>query len=137
MSNNDNITHYQTAVAWADIVLERWERKILTLKVIDTGELLNSLMHQVETDSNGNPNKIVFAFLYYGIFPDMGVGKGTTLEQRDDSTRKRKQWYSKQLWREVRTLGTIIAEKYGERAANAVNLFEARSKREKLKRGTI
>jgi len=125
MSNE--LTNYQVAQEWADIVLERWIRNISRLKIKETGELLRSLQAHVEQDANGNPSKITFAFMYYGIFPDMGVGRGVKYDEVVSSNRKKKPWYSKQFIKEVNILGTIIAEKYGEKAAYAVALFENRS----------
>jgi len=115
---------YEVAAAWANIVLERWIRNIIRLKVIDTGELLRSLQHQVEIDSNGDPQKITFAFVYYGIFPEMGVGKG--IKYGEESERKKKPWYSKQMMREVNIFGRIMAEMYGEQAVDAMRLIETK-----------
>jgi hypothetical protein len=98
---------YQTAVRWADIVIERWQAKIKALDVIDTGALLNSFKASVIADANGEPGKVTFAFLYYGRFADMGAG----------GFRERKPWYSGVFLREVNRLGVLMATKYGYNAA--------------------
>jgi hypothetical protein len=119
----DENTTYEMAKEWADIVLERWIRNIVALDVVDTGELLRSLKAQVEQDSGGNPTKIVFSFLYYGLFADMGVGRGVKLPDAGNGNRKKKPWYSKQLWKEVHILSRLMAEKYGQQATEAIALF--------------
>lgn len=101
---------------WADIVIERWIRKVNALQVYDTGELLKSFEAQVMADSNGNPEKVTFLFLYYGKFPDMGVGRGVKLGDAPGN-RQRKPWYSSVFLREVYALGRLLAEKYGIDAA--------------------
>lgn len=113
--------------AWADIVIQRWETKISRLGIIETQELLRSFTSQVELDAQGDPFKITFTFLYYGIFPDMGVGKGVKYDQVAGSNRRAKPWYSKQLASEIRKLAGFMAERYGERAQEAIRLIENRS----------
>ena len=66
----------QSVRRWADIVIERWQKKIQELDVIDTGELYKSVSSQVISDAAGDPVKITFTFLYYGRFSDMGAGMG-------------------------------------------------------------
>ena len=109
---------------WADIVIQRWISNVSKLKVIETSELMRSFTSQVHTDANGDASKIVFTFLYYGIFPDMGVGKGVTYDKVSQSNRRAKPWYSTQFFREVRKLGYIMAERYGEKAMEAISLIE-------------
>lgn len=111
-------------IEWAEIVIQRWLSKISRLDVIDTGELMRSFTSQVITDAAGNADKIAFTFLYYGIFPDMGVGKGITSDRVGQSSRRPKPWYSRQFFNEVKKLGYIMAEKYGEKALEAISIIE-------------
>lgn len=110
---------------WADIVLDRWKSRIEFFHIGDTGDLLRSLQAQVETDSNGDPKKIVFLYLYYGRFVDMGVGGNITLDDVPDPSGHRipKPWYSKVFIREVEKLGSMMAAKYGWDAAEAIQAF--------------
>lgn len=118
-----------TAERWAEIVIERWIRKINELQVIDTGDLLRSFEASVAADANGDPYKITFTMLYYGIFPDMGVGAGVHLGEESD-TRKRKPWYSSVFIGQVNKLGTLMAERYGIDAAQVpLRAFEGLSHR--------
>ena len=73
------MNYREMAERWADIVIERWIRKIQSLNIGSTGDLLKSLEAQVAVDANGDPQKITFLYLYYGIFTDMGVGKNVKL----------------------------------------------------------
>lgn len=104
------------AERWAEIVIERWIRKIQSLNIGSTGELLKSLQAHVAVDANGNPAKITFLYLYYGIFTDMGVGRGVKLGDKSE-TRKKKPWYSSVFLKEVNILGRKMAERYGYEAA--------------------
>lgn len=112
-----------TVRAWADIVIERWKKRMEELEVGDTGELLRSFEAQVTADSNGDPAKVTFTFLYYGRFPDMGVGRGITLADAPHPSRKVKPWYSKTFLAEVNKLGRMMAAKYGLEAALEISAF--------------
>lgn len=115
------------AERWADIVIERWIRKIRTLDIGTTGELLKSLQAHVELDAEGNPAKITFLYLYYGIFVDMGVGRGVRLGD-SAAIKRRKPWYSSVFLKEVNILGREMAERYGYDAATVpVRAFEGLS----------
>lgn len=65
-----------TLEAWADIVIKNWIAKIIKLRAYDTKALVRSFEQHVWENANGNPERVVFAFLYYGRFVDMGVGEG-------------------------------------------------------------
>lgn len=127
---------YEILKEWADIVIQRWLSKINQLKVIDTTELLRSFTSQIYTDSKGDPVKVVFAFLYYGIFPDMGVGRGVKYEDVPTSNRQAKPWYSNQFHREVIKLGYLMAERYGEKAMEAISIIESKDFIKTEKNGT-
>lgn len=106
----------EMAERWAGYVIERWIRKISQLGIGSTGELLKSLEAQVAVDADGNPEKITFLYLYYGIFTDMGVGRGVKLGDSSDR-RQRKPWYSSVFMKQVAILGRKMAERYGYDAA--------------------
>lgn len=100
--------------AWAEITIDRWRKRMQALDVGDTGALLKSFEAHVTADANGDPAKVTFAFLYYGRFVDMGIGRGY---------RQAKPWYSPTFRIEVAKLGRFLAEKYGIDAAMAVSAF--------------
>jgi len=123
----EQISYKEMAERWAEIVIERWIRKIQSLNIGSTGELLKSLEAHVAVDANGNPAKITFLYLYYGIFTDMGVGRGVKLGDKSE-TRKKKPWYSSTFLKEVNVLGRKMAERYGYDAATIpVRAFEGMS----------
>lgn len=118
------MNYREMAERWADIVIERWIRKIQSLNIGSTGELLKSLEAQVAVDANGDPQKITFLYLYYGIFTDMGVGKNVKLGS-EKGNRKKKPWYSSTFLKEVNALGRLMAERYGyEAASSPIKAFE-------------
>jgi len=116
---DDNLNISLTVEAWADIVLDRWLRKLDTMKIRDTYELVNSFMMQVKSDAGNNPERIEFAFNYYGKFVDMGVGKGISLTDigQVESRRKPKKWYSPVFYSQILKLSVLLAQKYGRLAS--------------------
>ena len=116
----------QTVEAWANYVIERWELEILRLNINSTGKLLKSFTQTIITQSNGNVEKITFAFDFYGKFVDMGVGRGVTITEVNQSNRKPKPWYNKTFFGQVKKLGEIMKEKYIESAK--LNVIEIISK---------
>lgn len=109
-----------TAEAFAKIVIERWEQKIMRLNVIQSGKLVNSFASFVGTQANGNVNFIQFTFEYYGKFVDMGVGRGVKKEEVEFSNRKPKQWYSKIFFSQVLKLKEIMVEKYQQKGVFSI-----------------
>jgi hypothetical protein len=115
------MNNFDTLEAWTKIVIERFEMKINHLKIGDTGELLATLTQQLYSDSEGDVDKITFGFLYYGRFPDMGVGRGVKLgEAGTGNNRKIKPWFAKTFFSQVYKLGKILAEKTGNQAQIAI-----------------
>jgi hypothetical protein len=58
----------------------------------------------VNSQANGNPERITFAFNYYGRFVDMGVSRGINYEKVEFSNRKAKPWYSKTFFGQLEKL---------------------------------
>jgi hypothetical protein len=127
MANNTNLK--LTVEAWAEIVIERWRDKIEKLDIQYSYQLADSFVWDVVMNANGDPQKIGFAFKYYGKFVDMGVGNGVTIGDvgelrasrsadgaNSHNRRRPKAWYSKTLAGQVKALARIMAEKYGNKA---------------------
>ena len=106
-------------VRWAEIVIERWEEKIVQLGIVGDN-LINSFTQQVITDSNGDPTLIIFAFNYYGKFVDMGVGRGVPLSEVPFSNRRAKPWQSKTFARELGVMAELLSRYYGHRIGIAI-----------------
>ena len=121
---SEELTDFEMAQKWAEITIQRWEEKIAALNIHQTGELLRSFTAQVVNDAKGNPEKVLFTFLYYGKFSDMGVGKGVKIADVGRTRRKQKEWYSKSFYTEVQKLSRIMADRYGERALEAIKVIE-------------
>lgn len=128
-TTSKKLSQPQIADAWAKITVKIWKEKILKLKIGSTGQLMDSFIHDVIGSAQGDVLKIDFAFLYYGKFVDMGVGKGVKiggvkenmtsrrLEGKMLGNRRRaKKWYSKTFHAEVARLSEIMREKYSNQA---------------------
>lgn len=118
MSENTNIE--LTVEAWADIVIQNWHDKIDKLNINRTYDLYNSFIHHIITNANGNIARIEFSFNYYGKFVDMGVGSGVSLNDIGVSSRRPKRWYSPVMYREIKRLAEIMAEKFARKGALAI-----------------
>lgn len=113
MADNTNLS--LTVEAWAKFVVERWENKIARLGIHRTGNLANSFAIHIFTQASGDPEKIEFVFNYYGKFSDMGVGNGVSYGD-GSGKRKKKPWYSKVFFGQVKQLGEILRSKYEYKA---------------------
>jgi hypothetical protein len=126
---SQNLNLDETLKAWAEIVIKIWRRKIVELKIGQSGQLYDTLNHTLIRAAGGNVEKIEFLFNYYGSFVDMGVGRGMPLGGKGENEnyskyrnergqlhvyrRKAKKWYSPVIYRELITLRELLASKYG------------------------
>ncbi len=124
MNDEIELSELESMQQWADIVIERWEKRISRLKIHSTGALAKSFTSAVETDAQGNPQKVLFTFNYYGRFVDMGVGRGVPIAKVPESKRTPKPWYNRTFFIEVHKLAEIFADRYGRTAANAIKVLE-------------
>ncbi len=99
--------------AWAKMMVDIWIEKANQYG-IHIGDFVESFMYDVRERSNGEIDKIVHVYNYYGRFTDMGVGNGITYENRERSTRKEKPWHSETYWRSVKVLTEKMSELYGQ-----------------------
>ncbi|MDJ1500449.1 hypothetical protein [Xanthocytophaga agilis] len=124
----------QTSQAWAEITIKEWIQSLKTKRIGSSFRLMQSFHNHVSTAAGGDLHKIEFAYLLYGMFVDMGVGKGTGIEGvRENATerrlvgrmrgnaRKPKKWTGKVLTRETFRLMEIFAKKYGDRAIKTIS----------------
>lgn len=107
-----------TAEAWADIVIEKWQKEIERLDIKNTGDLYNSF-ERVVTESGSDIEKIELKYLFYGWFVNIGVGRGQ--KASDDNSkmlgsraRQPKKWIYKTLGKQTIALAAIMAKKYGD-----------------------
>ena len=115
--------------AWADIVIRIWRQKVIRNNIgayknrkNNSENLFASFERHVMNASAGNEQKIEFLFKEYGIFVDMGVGKGTPKGNSGNvkTKRKRKEWYSEVWYSEVMKLREHMAIQIGDAAANRI-----------------
>jgi hypothetical protein len=121
MQQNGTVDINETLKAWADIVLEKWHAKLTDLKVYDQGYLYDSLLYDLLLNAGENIEKIEFSFKLYGIYVDLGVGKGFKKNNSGDlgfkPVRQPKEWYSKKFYGQVMRLREILIEQYGRSIA--------------------
>lgn len=123
---SDNTTLSLTVEAWAEIVIKTWLEKIIRLNINYSHALYNSFTHHIITNANGDPERIEFAFLYYGKFVDMGVGNGVSKADAAAFTaaglnkRRAKPWYSKEFYHQLQVLRELLAEKYAMKASQVI-----------------
>jgi len=124
LNSNSGVSFNKEIEDWAIIVIKNWHEKIIALNINYTHSLYNSFFHHVNTNANGDPIKIEFAFNYYGKFVDMGVGreisKGNSGNLGFTPNRKAKKWYSKEFYRQVMKLKELLAERYAKMANDVI-----------------
>jgi hypothetical protein len=102
--------------AWGAITVENLRESAMKKDVHDSLSLIDSIEWNLVEDA------IHVMYNYYGMFPDMGVGKGVPISEvrSSDNKRRPKKWYSKQMYREVARLSEILGDYFGDHAMHAV-----------------
>lgn len=100
--------------AWAKMMVDIWIEKANEYGIGSSGDFIESFMYDVRERSNGEIDKIVHVYNYYGRFTDMGVGKYVPYENVKQSNRKEKPWHSETYWRSVKVLTMKMSELYGQ-----------------------
>ena len=113
-----------TVEAWAEIVIKEWITKAAALGIAPDHPLsLDRFTQHVITASNGDPQRVEFAYDYWLNFIDWGVGKGVLLENRDmmvssgATTRRQKPWFTDVFYKQLKVLSHLLAEKTAKAAA--------------------
>lgn len=121
MSENVNIE--LTVEAWAEITIKEWINKAAALGIAPDDPLtLDRFVHHVITNSNGDPQRVEFAYDYYLNFVDWGVGNGVTIENRDlmirsgATSRRPKMWFTEVFYKQVKILSHLLEEKLAKKA---------------------
>lgn len=126
-----NLSILESVDWWAFYTVRIWKEKIRQkYRIGVTGHLENSFSYRTTGHGEDENIKVVFQFLYYGKFVDMGVGRGTGIadvgENRTSralvgkmlgNRRRPKTWYSKTLFAETTTLREILARNYAHKGA--------------------
>jgi len=111
----------QYCEAWAQMMVEIWVEKCIAYNIKDTGEFMESFMYDVREGANGDIDKIVHVYNYYGRMVDMGVGNRVNFDHVKSSNRKPKPWYDDTYWRSVKVLTEKMAELYGQNFFAVIN----------------
>jgi len=116
---------------WATYTINRFHEQLLKKRIGKTGSLKDSLAFRAIVGAGGDIEKIKMAYLNYGKFIDMGVGRGQALGNVRGNAevyraaglkgpRKAKKWYSKTMYSETNILADLLMNNYGIRAGEMV-----------------
>ena len=108
---------------FAQYTIERWKEQLKKVKIRGTGELYRSFAHHVYLDANGDLQKIVYTFHFYGWYVDAGVGRGIR-SGMEEASRRKKPWFNKVYWNEFNKLVDMVTEMMGVKAAEQIKQFE-------------
>lgn len=119
---------------FAQYTVERWQERIPKAGIRGSGELLRSFAHHVYLDANGDLQKVVYTFHFYGWYVDAGVGRGYyrgnggnldfLADWKHGKHRRPKHWYNKIWYNEFRKLLHMLAEQIGYKAVEEMMVFE-------------
>jgi hypothetical protein len=129
MDNGD----YIIVKPWLDILKDRLDKKLTKMRIGYSDTLRRSIKGDILAASGGNVERVKLMYAYYGMFVDMGVGRGQKLGDVKDNAsvnrlvgmkgRKPKKWVSKSLYAEVNILADLVMEHYAQQGLKmAVNL---------------
>ena len=120
--------------AWAEKMVEIWRERIIRLGVIDTGQLHEKFSQAVQGNTSTDMHVIMHKFMMYGIYQDVGVGRGYTpgnggqLHFMDPSDpdytnkhRKPREWFSRAYYASVMVLREQMAYMYGQEFAGLLS----------------
>ena len=135
---------------FGEIVIEKWQEKLLDKDIYDTGNLYRSIEygyratnalnqvigrgHAAEMKAGTVPDVFTFRFPLYGIYVEHGVGRGYTKGNGGNLVkfkgkgrgRERRTWYYRIFVQERHRLGELVAEQYGRAAAKMITSIEVR-----------
>lgn len=112
---------------WQEFTVKDWKASIAKARIGWSNDLVNSFKSSLKESGNGDIETIYFNFLFYGKFPDIGVGRGLPLAKRSSkkTKRKRKKWLNKPFYANLNAITNIMAKQYGSiAAANMVHSIE-------------
>lgn len=126
MAANDKPVTQQEALAereryvsaFNNTMVNIWAEKITLLGVIDTGQLLHSVMG-LPTRADGRFVEVGLsqAFLEYGLWQDYGTGKEVYRGNPGDigrpKKRKRRPWFTKKYYASVMNIRDFMADNLG------------------------
>lgn len=106
--------------AWTTMMVDIWREKIERLQVWDTWSLHHSVMEDSVSSQGASYDyvRIMHSFAEYGIYQDMGVGKGFSHGNRGDlgftPVRQPRPWFSRAYFASYMVLKEQMSWMYGE-----------------------
>ena len=138
MAQNNTADLKTYSKAWYDKMVEIWRDRIDAMNILDTGELRQSVAgaNFAMEDAGG---QMAFKFLQYGIYVDLGTGKGYKRGNGGDleflvkdcrkqhkfgAARKKRPWFSKSWYISTQVIREVYARLVGEKFVGIIDNIE-------------
>jgi hypothetical protein len=117
-----------TILYWARFTISDLQDSIRKHRIGRTHSLISSLNYSYHHEGDGD-GTVNIEFNFYGKFLDMQVGRGRKIEDISQNRliykalgqkNKNTKWLSKPVYTQISALKHILAEKFGEDAANII-----------------
>lgn len=138
MKQNNTADLQTYSKAWYDKMVEIWRDRIDAMNILDTGALRGSVAgNGFAMDELGG--QMAFQFLQYGIFVDLGTGKGYKRGNGGDleflgkdyrkqhnlgKARKKRPWFSTSWYVSTKVIRDVYARLVGEKFAGIIDNIE-------------
>lgn len=138
MKQNNTADLQTYSKAWYDKMVEIWRDRIDAMNILDTGALRGSVAGKgFAIDEMGG--QMAFQFLQYGIFVDLGTGKGYKRGNGGDleflgkdyrkqhklgKARKKRPWFSTSWYVSTKVIRDVYARLVGEKFAGIMDNLE-------------
>jgi hypothetical protein len=112
-----------TAKEWLKIAIKEIRAKIKKLRIGQTGGLEQSIQGKVAPHGSGYRAELYYR--YYGVFVDMGVGRGVPkdevqLQKQLGGTRKAKRW-TREVAHQGHRFGDVLGRKLADTTIQSVS----------------
>lgn len=138
MKQNNTADLQTYSKAWYDKMVEIWRDRIDAMNILDTGALRGSVAgNGFAMDELGG--QMAFQFLQYGIFVDLGTGKGYKRGNGGDleflgkdyrkqhnlgKARKKRPWFSTSWYVSTKVIRDVYARLVGEKFVGIMDNIE-------------
>ena len=138
MKQNNTADLKTYSKAWYDKMVTIWRDRIDAMDILDTGALRGSVAGKgFSMDEMGG--QMAFQFLQYGIFVDLGTGKGYKRGNGGDleflgkdyrkqhhlgKVRKKRPWFSKSWYISTQVIREVYARLVGEKFVGIMDNLE-------------
>jgi hypothetical protein len=79
---------------------------------------INSIQQKTRSDRFGLINRVGYVIPRHMVYVHKGVGRGTTIDQVGQTTRRPKEWFNPVVARRINELADIVAEELGDAFIN-------------------